>query len=158
MTEETKPTPQPSSDKASPQKSAEKATKAKKAKPPKLEDKPFNEFIEQHFHPSLQEALIAEGLDDIKLKFAKQKIDIQGFDSDQECWQIVGNWQQNSRQFNLYFLEEDISGQKAFSCATDGNKSSTLESFMIDERRITLSLLVLYTVQRLNCQKWLFGN
>lgn len=158
MTEETKPTPQPSSEKASPQKSAAKAAKAKKAKPPKLEDKPFNEFIEQHFHPSLQKALIAEGLDDIKLKFAKQKILIQGFNSNQECWQVVGNWQNDSRQFNLYFLEEDITGQKAFSCATDGYQSSILESFMIDEKRITLDLLVLYTIQRLNCQKWLFGN
>lgn len=155
MTEETKPTPQPSSEKASPQKPP---AKAKKAKPPKLEDKPFNEFIEKHFQPSLQEALVAEGLEDIKVKFAKQKVDIQGFDSNQECWQVVGNWQNDSRQFNLYFLEEDISGQKAFSCATDGNKSSTLESFMIDEKRITLGLLVLYTVQRLNSQKWLFGN
>ncbi len=155
MTEETKPTPETSSEKASPQKPA---AKAKKAKPPKLEDKPFTEFIEQHFHPSLQEALVAEGLEDIKVKFVKQKIAIQGFDSNQECWQVVGNWQKDSRQFNLYFLDEDISGQKAFSCATDGNESSTLESFMIDEKRITLDLLVLYTIQRLNCQKWLFGN
>lgn len=158
MTEEIKPTPQTSSEKASPQEPAAKKAKAKKAKPPKLEDKPFNEFVEQHFHPSLQEALISEGLEDIKVKFVKQKIAIQGFDSNQECWQIVGNWLNQSRQFNLYFLEEDITGQKAFSCATDGNESSTLESFMIDEKRITLDLLVLYIIQRLNSQKWLFGN
>ncbi|MDJ0637113.1 MAG: DUF2996 domain-containing protein [Xenococcaceae cyanobacterium MO_188.B29] len=29
---------------------------------------------------------------------------------------------------------------------------------MIDERRVTLDLLVLYTLQRLNGQKWLTRN
>jgi hypothetical protein len=33
-----------------------------------------------------------------------------------------------------------------------------LESFLIDEKRITLALLVSRTVQRLNGQKWLGPN
>ena len=78
-------------------------------------DKPFKEFIEQHFTPALQEAFTAEGLEDMKLQFTKQGLPIHGADPQEQCWQIIGNWQNGQRQFNLYFLEEDISGSKAFS-------------------------------------------
>lgn len=132
--------------------------KAKKAKPPKVEDKPFTEFMEQHFTPALEDALTSEGIDDLKLQFTKQSLPIKGANPSEQCWQVVGNWQNGKRQFNLYFLDEDIKGQKAFSYATDGNQPSTIESFMIDERRVTLDLMVMYTIQRLNGQKWLVGN
>ena len=132
--------------------------KAAKAKPPKVEDKPFTEFIEQHFTPALKEAFASEGIDDIDLTFAKQAIPIEGVAQDQQCWQVIGSWQNGQRQFNVYFPDEDIKGQKAFSCTTSGKKPSTIESFMIDERRITLDLMVLYTLQRLNGQKWLTRN
>ena len=154
MAEETKP--QSSSD--SSQADSKPPAKAKKAKPPKLEDKPFNEFMAQHFTPALQEAFKAEGVEDVQLQFTKQGIPIKGANPSEQCWQIIGSWQNGKRQFNLYFLDEDITGQKAFSSATDGNKPSTIESFMIDERRVTLDLMVMYTIQRLNSQKWLFGN
>ncbi len=153
MAEETQPNPPEKAPAA-----AKKPPAAKKAKKPKLEDKPFKEFIEQHFTPALQEAFTAEGLEDMKLQFTKQGLSINGADPQEQCWQIIGNWQNGQRQFNLYFLEEDISGSKAFSAATSGKNPSTIESFMIDERRVTLDLMVLYTVQRLNGQKWLFGN
>ena len=135
-----------------------KAKTAKKAKPPKLEDKPFNEFIEQHFTPALKEALVSEGIEDINLNFAKETIPIKGVSQNEPCWQIIGTWANGNRQFNVYFPDEDITGQKAFSYATDGKQPSTIESFMIDERRITLDLMVLYTLQRLNGQKWLTRN
>ncbi len=153
MAEETKPTPESTAAKP-----PEKGAKPKKAKPPKLEDKPFGEFMEQHFTPALIEALKDEGVADIELMFTKQAIPIQGASSSEQCWQVVGKWLSGNRQFNLYFIEENITGQKAFSSATDGNQPSTIESFMIDERRVTLDLMVLYTVQRLNSQKWLSGN
>ncbi len=131
--------------------------RAKKEKPPAVEEKPFNEFMEQHFTPALQKAFADEGIENVELKFVKDKLPVVGA-SDDECWQIKGNWNQNKRQFNLYFLEEDISGSKAFSCATNGGKPSIIESFMIDERKVTLDLMVLYTLQRLNGQKWLTKN
>ncbi len=134
------------------------AKAAKKAKPPKVEDKPFTEFIEQHFTPALKEAFASEGIEDIDLTFIKQGIPIAGANSQSQCWQVIGSWQQGQRQFNLYFPDEDIKGQKAFSYATDGKNPSTIESFMIDERRVTLDLMVLYTLQRLNGQKWLTRN
>ena len=136
---------------------AKPAAKAKKAKPPKLEDKPFSEFMEQHFMPALDNALSQEGIADMKLTFAQEKLPVSGA-GDEACWQVIGNWQNGDRQFNLYFLDEDIKGNKAFSCATTGSAPSIIESFMIDERRVTLDLMVLYTVQRLNGQKWLTRN
>jgi hypothetical protein len=133
------------------------AAKAKKEKAPALEDKPFGEFIQQDYLPAVQKAIAKEGVQDLALNFAKQKISIVGFDKSEECWQIVGSWQSGLRQFNLYFTEEDIQGKKAFSC-NEGKKPSTLESFLIDERKVTLDLLVYGLMQRLNGQKWLGRN
>ena len=148
MAEETTPNPQ----EAKPA-----AAKPKKVKPPALEDKPFAEFIQQHFNPALEKALAEKGIADLQLNFTKDKLPIEGV-SQEECWQIAGNWNQGERQFNLYFLEEKINGAKAFSCATNNSKPSVIESFMIDERKVTLDLMVLYTLQRLNGQKWLTRN
>lgn len=140
------------------QKSATKpAAKAKKEKPPALEDKPFDEFIQQHFVPGVKEALADEGIEQCELNFTKAPIAAPGMKSDQDYWQVQGDIGKN-RQFYLYFLEEDIKGKKAFAYATNGGKPSTIESFMIDERKITLDLLVLYTLQRLDGQKWLKKN
>ncbi|WP_017317565.1 DUF2996 domain-containing protein [Mastigocladopsis repens] len=137
-------------------KPAAKAT-AKKEKAPAVEDKPFAEFIQQDYLPAVQKAIASVGVQNLQLNFAKQKISITGFETGEECWQITGSWQNGLRQFNLYFPEEDIQGKKAFSCH-EGKKPSTLESFLIDERKVTLDLLVYGLVQRLNGQKWLGRN
>ncbi len=133
------------------------AKAAKKEKPPALEDKPFVEFVEQYYLPALQKAIAQQGVQDVQLSFAKQKLSIVGFDTSEECWQILGKLQNGLRQFNLYFLDEDIQGKKVFSC-NEGKKPSTLESFLIDERKMTLDLMVYGLVQRLNGQKWLGRN
>jgi Protein of unknown function (DUF2996) len=147
--------------KAKPADGAEKPAAAKAAKKPKepaIEDKPFTEFIEKDFTPALQEALTKQGLEDVELKFVKQALPMAGVNSGEQCWQLTGNLLNGKRQFNLYFLNEDINGKKAFSYATNGTKPSTIESFMIDERKVTMDLLLLYTLQRLNGQKWLTRN
>jgi Protein of unknown function (DUF2996) len=134
------------------------AKAAKKEKAPSVEDKPFVEFIEQDYLPALQKAIAQQGVQDLQVSFAKQKVPITGFESTEECWQIIGSWKETgTRQFNLYFPEEDIQGKKGFSC-NEGKKPSTLESFLIDERKITLDLLVFGLVQRLDGQKWLGIN
>ncbi|BAY24156.1 hypothetical protein NIES2100_39490 [Calothrix sp. NIES-2100] len=130
---------------------------AKKEKAPAVEDKPFVEFIQQEYLPAVQKAITQQGVSDLQLSFAKQKFPITGFESAQECYQLIGSWQNGLRQFNLYFPDEDIQGKKGFSC-NEGKKPSTLESFLIDERKITLDLLVFGLVQRLNGQKWLGRN
>lgn len=143
---------------ATEEKPAAAAKAAKKEKAPSVEDKPFVEFIEQDYLPALQKAIAQEGVQDLQVSFAKQKVPITGFESAEECWQIVGSWKETGlRQFNLYFPEEDIQGKKGFSC-NEGKKPSTLESFLIDERKITLDLLVFGLVQRLDGQKWLGIN
>lgn len=139
-------------------KSAAKAKPAAKTKQEKPEDKPFNEFIEQHFIPALKQAFADEGIEDIDINFVKQNISLEGAELNDECGQVIGSWDKGKRQFKLYFPEEDIKGQKAFSYSAGGFKPSTIESFMIDERKVTLDLLVLYTLQRLNAQKWLTRN
>ena len=133
----------------------------KKAKPPKLEDKPFNEFMEQHYLPGLKAAMAKEGIDDLSLEFAKRKLEVMGQADSDPYWQVQGQWEESGegqRQFNIAFIDEDIKGQKVFTLTANGAKPSTIEQFMGDERRITLDLMVLYTVQRLNGQKWLTRN
>ncbi len=140
---------------------AEKKPAAKKEKPPKLEDKPFNEFMEQHYLPSLKEAMAKEGIDELSLEFAKRKLEVMGMTGSDTYWQVQGQWEEageGQRQFNIAFMDEDISGQKVFTLTANGAKPSTIEQFMGDERRITLGLMVLYTLQRLNGQKWLTRN
>ena len=140
---------------------ADKKPAAKKEKPPKVEDKPFNEFVEQHYLPSLKEAMAKEGIDNLNLEFAKRKIEVMGQSDRDEYWQVQGDWDaagEGQRRFNVAFLDEDITGPKVFTLTSNGAKPSTIEQFMGDERRITLDLMVLYTLQRLNGQKWLTRN
>lgn len=156
MAEEKKANPQP--EEAKSEQAATKPAKAKKEKPPAPEDKPFQEFIEQEYLPALKSAFSQEGIEDAEVSFVKEQIQIPGLSSSDRCWQVMGNFSNGQRQFNIYFPEEDINKQKAFSYASNGTKPSTLESFMIDERKVTLDLLVFYTLQRLNAQKWLARN
>jgi hypothetical protein len=133
------------------------AKAAKKEKGPAVEDKPFAEFIQQDYLPALKKALTDQGVQNLALTFEKQKVPIVGFNQADECWQVMGRWQNGLRQFNIYFPEEDIQGKRAFSC-NEGRKPSTLEPFLIDERKVTLDLMVYGVMQRLNGQKWLALN
>jgi hypothetical protein len=145
------------------EKPAAEGDAAPKAKKAKADDKPFLEFMQQDYMPALQAALVSQGLADVdlNLKFEKRKINIIGFAQEPECWQVIGRWNsgyKQAREFVLYFFTEDINGPKGFSYADAGGKASTLESFRIDERKADLNLLVFWTVQRLNAQKWLVRN
>ena len=132
----------------------------KKEKPPAIEAKPFAEFIQTHYLPSLQENFVKQGLPNVDLKLLNQKIAVVGYDSAPECWQIEGKWATSgqTRQFNIYFYDENIQGSRGFSVTDSGKIASTLESFRIDERKVTLDLLVLGVLQRLNAQRWLARN
>jgi hypothetical protein len=129
----------------------------KKEKAPALEDKPFADFINQDFLPALKQTLAKTGISDLDLKFEKRKLPIAALDG-AELWQVIGQWQGGQRQFHIIFSKEDIQAPKFFTWADYGAQSTLLESFMIDERKINLDLLLLYTVQRLNGQKWLVMN
>jgi pyruvate/2-oxoglutarate dehydrogenase complex dihydrolipoamide acyltransferase (E2) component len=130
----------------------------KKEKPPALEDKPFAEFIQQHFIPSLETALKGQGIDDIQLTLAQQPLGVFGVSDGEPYWQVKGKWQKGDRQFNIAFTKEDIASPKVFYFADRGSQPSTIEQFMGDERKVTLDLMILYTLRRLNGQKWLARN
>lgn len=146
---------------AAPKNAAAKTTAEKppkKEKAPAVENKPFVDFMQQDCLPALKSAFSKQGIEDIELSLEKKKIPIAGFNAAEECWQAIGRWQGGKRQFNLYFPKADINGPKAFSCSDSGAQPSTLEPFLIDERKITLDLLVFGVIQRLNAQKWLARN
>lgn len=132
--------------------------KVKPEKPPAVEEKPFAEFMQQDYLPALQQALTQEGLEDLELNLVKQKLPMVSPGVSEECWQVVGKFKKGQRQFSLYFPKKDIKGPRAFSYADNGAKPATLEPFLIDERKITLDLLVSGVIQRLNAQKWLSLN
>lgn len=116
---------------------------AKKEKKPAVEDKPFAEFIQQDYLPALEAAFAKQNIQDLQLSFTDN--------------QVVGSWQQGQRQFQVYFPDADINGQRAFGWSSNGRTRSTIEPFLIDERKISLDLMVFGVIQRLNAQKW-FGN
>lgn len=133
----------------------------KKEKAPKLEDKPFDNFIQEDYIPALKAGLEEQGLADVDLSFGKQPIAVKGFTQYPACSQVVGRWSsgyKQPRQFNIYFFDDDINGKKGFSYSESDSAASTLESFRIDERKSDLGLLVFWTLQRLNAQKWLVRN
>lgn len=138
-------------------KPAAKGAKPAKEKAPAVENKPFTEFIQQDYLPALKQALQKQGIQDIDLAFEKQKIPVLGYEGD-TCWQVIGNWSAGKHEFRVYFPGEDIQGQRAFSCAYYKTHHSTIEPFLIDERKVALDLLVFAIVQRLNAQKWLSRN
>jgi hypothetical protein len=134
------------------------AKKAVKEKPPAVEAKPFADFIQQDYLPALTQALIDRGVTDLHVALERSKIAVKGFETAPECSQVIGTWNGGKRQFNIYFFEDDIQGQRAVSCVDLGHTASTIESFLVLERKITLDLLVLGLVLRLNSQKWLLQN
>ncbi|MGB8702148.1 MAG: DUF2996 domain-containing protein [Thermosynechococcaceae cyanobacterium] len=125
------------------EKPTEKAAKAPAAKKAAPEDKPFGDFIAQDYLPALEKAFAAKEITDLKLSFGNN--------------QVAGQWLNGQRQFTVYFPQGDIKSQRAFSCTTGSTPTSTIEPFLIDERKVTLDLLVFGVMQRLNAQKW-FGN
>ncbi len=120
------------------------APKAKAAKKEALEDKPFPEFISQDYLPALEKAFAAKSVSDLELSFANN--------------QIAGQWLKGQRNFTVYFAQADLNSARAFSCSTGKVAPSTLEPFLVDERKITLDLLVFGVIQRINAQKWFGSN
>jgi Protein of unknown function (DUF2996) len=133
---------------------------AKKVKAPLVEDKPLPEFMAQDCLPELIKQIEAQGIQGLDLTFKTQKITVRGYESLPECWQIEGKWQarQKAHQFNVYFFDADLQGQRGFSVSLGNQTPSTMESFRIDERKMSLNLLISGVLQRLNGQKWLDRN
>ena len=129
------------------------AKPAPKAKPPAPEDKPFAEFVPQLLLPALAKEIQSYGGPEPELSFEQGPMPVVGT----PCWMVRGSLP-GDRRFWLCFIADDISAQKTIAVAEAGAEPSLLESFLIDEKKITLALLVSRLVQRLNGQKWLGPN
>ena len=158
MSDSASPAPKPTpSDAAQPVEAKPVQAKAKpaatKVKPPAPEDKPFAEFIPQLFLPALAKEIEAYGGPAPELSFVEAPMPVVAT----PCWQVIGVLP-GGRRFWLCFTAAEISSAKTFSVAESGSEPSLLESFLIDERKTTLALLVSRVVSRLNGQKWLGPN
>ena len=122
-----------------------------KIKPKKelpIEKKPFNEFINDHLLPSIIQEFKVRGFEvsDINLKNTSRPI------AGDKCWVIFCEIK-DICNFWLSFEKDDISSLKSISLCKSDQKPSVIESFLIDEKRITLKLIISRILQRLNGQK-----
>ena len=131
---------------------AEKNT-TKPVKPPKPEEKPFELFIKEELIPTLKEELGKRNVSNSSLTLLHGQRPVVGG----ECWMLYGEIQ-GKRKFWLCFNKKEIASLKTIALAEPGSDPSLLESFLIDEKKTTLALLVSRILQRLNGQKWLSAN
>ncbi len=126
-------------------------SKPKKELP--IEKKPFQEFINLHLIPTLVEEINQRGfgINYINLKNTNRPI------AGDKCW-VINCEIKETCSFWLSFEKEDISSLKSISLSKPNQEPSIIESFLIDEKRITLKLIISRILQRLNGQKLLGVN
>ncbi len=125
----------------------------KPVKPPKLEDKPFDEFINNHLIPGLKSSIENKGVSVIDIKLIQGNRPVVGGN----CW-IVFCEISKQRRFWLCFNKELLTSDKTILLAESNSEPSVVESFLIDEKKTTLPLLISRVLQRLNGQKWIGAN
>ena len=130
---------------------AKTISKPKKELP--IEKKPFQEFINIHLIPSLIEEINQRGLEVNNINLENTNRPIAG----DKCW-VINCEIKNTCSFWLSFEKEDISSSKSISLSKPSQKPSIIESFLIDEKRITLKLIISRVMQRLNGQKLIGVN
>ena len=118
-----------------------------------IEKKPFQEFINTHLIPSLIEEINQKGLEINKINLKNTNRPITG----DKCW-VINCEIKDTCSFWLSFEKEDISSLKSISLSKPNQKPSIIESFLIDEKRITLKLIISRVLQRLNGQKLIGVN
>tara|TARA_Y100001968_G_scaffold26958_1_gene21014 strand:- start:111 stop:566 length:456 start_codon:yes stop_codon:yes gene_type:complete len=125
----------------------------KPVKPPKLEDKPFNEFISNYFIPGLTKSIQEKGsgVNEIRLIQGERPV-VGGL-----CWMVFCELS-DDRKFWLCFNKDVITSDKTILLAESNSDPSIVESFLIDEKKTTLPLLISRVLQRLNGQKWIGAN
>ena len=118
-----------------------------------IEKKPFQEFINLHLIPSLVEEINQRGLEIKTINLTNTNRPIAG----DKCW-VINCEIKDTCNFWLSFEKDDISSLKSISLAKPNQKPSIIESFLIDEKRITLKLIISRVLQRLNGQKLIGVN
>ena len=125
----------------------------KPVKPPKLEDKPFDEFISNYFIPGLRSSIEEKGILVSDIKLIEGQRPVVG----DNCWMVFCEISEQ-RRFWLCFNNEIITSDKTILLAESNSEPSIVESFLIDEKKTTLPLLISRVLQRLNGQKWIGVN
>ena len=126
-------------------------TKPKKELP--IEKKPFQEFINIHLIPALIEEINQRGLEISNINLTNTNRPVAG----DKCW-VINCEIKDICNFWLSFEKDDISSLKSISLSKPNQKPSIIESFLIDEKRITLKLIISRVLQRLNGQKLIGVN
>ena len=125
----------------------------KPPKPPKLEEKPFEEFIINHFLPGLKKSILDKGVNVKDIRLIQGERPVVGGN----CWMVFCEIE-NDRKFWLCFDKDVITSGKTILLAESNSEPSIVESFLIDEKKTTLPLLISRVLQRLNGQKWIGAN
>ena len=123
----------------------------KKAIP--IEKKPFQEFVKAHLIPSIEKEFKQRGFEVEKITFKNTLRPI----AEDKCW-VINCVIKDTCNFWLSFEKEDISSPKSISLSKPNHKPGIIESFLIDEKRITLVLIISRILQRINGQKLLGVN
>ena len=118
-----------------------------------IEKKPFQEFVNVHLIPSFIEEFNQRGL---KINFINLQNTNRPIAGD-KCW-VINCEIKDTCNFWLSFEKDDISSLKSISLSKPNQKPSIIESFLIDEKRITLKLIISRVLQRLNGQKLIGVN
>ena len=113
-----------------------------------IEKKPFNEFINEFLLPTLIKEFKDRGLSVDKINLENTYRPIAG----DKCWVIYCEIK-DTCNFWLSFEKDDITSLKSISLSKSNQEPSVIESFLIDEKRITLQLIISRILQRLNGQK-----
>ena len=118
-----------------------------------IEKKPFQEFINLHLIPALKEEINQRGFQITNINLTNTNRPITG----DKCW-VINCEIKDTCMFWLSFEKEDISSVKSISLSKPNQQPSIIESFLIDEKRITLKLIISRILQRLNGQKLIGVN
>ena len=127
--------------------------KVKPVKEPPIEKKPFLEFVNDYLIPEIKNEFKQKGKEVNKINLQKTHRPI----AEDICWVIYCEID-DTCNFWLSFERDDITSLKSFSLCKNYEKPSIIESFLIDEKKITLKLIISRILQRLNGQKLIGAN
>tara|TARA_Y100001968_G_scaffold228447_1_gene211243 strand:- start:9947 stop:10462 length:516 start_codon:yes stop_codon:yes gene_type:complete len=134
-------------------KSINAESKVKPIKELPIEKKPFDQFINEHLIPEMKNVFKEKGKHITTLEMSNTNRPIAG----DKCWVIYCEIKETCC-FWLSFDKDEITSPKSFSLCKTNENPSIIESFLIDEKKITLKLIISRILQRLNGQKLLGAN
>ncbi|KAI3939381.1 hypothetical protein MKW98_022249 [Papaver atlanticum] len=127
--------------KESPKAVEKEAPPVKPKAPAKAPPKPLPELMEQDVIPSLKVIFEAQAdILDVEIFFSENKLE--------------GSFVKNDTPYSFwaFFPDGVLTGPKGFSLTSYGNEVSTIEPFLIDEKKVTAKHVVFWVEKRLAAQ------